>query len=103
MSRAAGRLGLRPLRPEVGAHCITGFATPFAAVLPRSGRVGSYAVELGLQLVLDVVDDGGPAMALYDRLGWHVIDHRLADWRLPDGRRPRIRIYLAPDQALLAP
>jgi GNAT superfamily N-acetyltransferase len=66
-------------------------------------RVGSYAVELGLQLVLDVVDDGGPAMALYDRLGWHVIDHRLADWTLPDGRRPRIRIYLAPDQALPAP
>jgi GNAT superfamily N-acetyltransferase len=66
-------------------------------------RVSSCAVERGLRLVLDVVDDGGPAIALYDRLGWHVVDHRLADWTMPDGRRPLIRIYVAPNQASPGP
>jgi GNAT superfamily N-acetyltransferase len=45
----------------------------------------SYASELGLQLMLDVVDDGGPAVALYERLGWRLVDRRLADWTTPQG------------------
>ncbi len=38
--------------------------------------------------MLDVVDDGGPAVALYDRLGWRMVDRRLADWTTSDGRAP---------------
>jgi hypothetical protein len=55
-------------------------------------------MDLGLQLVLDVVDDGGRALALYEGLGWRVVEHRLADWTTPDGRRPPLRISVAPDQ-----
>jgi len=56
-----------------------------------------HASELGLQLMLDVVDDGGPAVALYERLGWRLVDRRLADWTTPRGDRLPVRIYLAPD------
>ena len=67
-------------------------------------QVNGCAMERGLQLVLDVVDDDdGPALALYDRLGWRVLDHRLADWNTPDGRRPPIRIHVAPDQTSPVP
>ncbi len=62
-----------------------------------------YAVDQELQLVLDVVDDGGPAVALYDRLGWRMVDRRLADWTTPDGHRPPIRLYVAPDQPSAVP
>jgi hypothetical protein len=54
-------------------------------------------VEQELQLVLDVVDDGGPAVALYEQLGWRLVDQRLAEWTAPDGHQPPIRVYLAPD------
>jgi hypothetical protein len=47
--------------------------------------------------MLDVVDDGGPAVALYERLGWQPVDRRPADWTAPDGHRPRLRIYVRPD------
>lgn len=66
-------------------------------------RVHRYAAEDGLQLMLDVVDDGGPAIALYDRLGWRVVDHRLADWTTPEGHRPPVRIYVAPDAQTASP
>lgn len=55
-----------------------------------------YASALGLQLMLDVVDDGGPAVALYERSGWQLVDHRLADWTTPQGDRLPVRVYLAP-------
>jgi GNAT superfamily N-acetyltransferase len=61
-------------------------------------QVSDQAAEQGLRLVLDVVDDGGPALALYDRLGWRMVDHRPAEWLTPDGRRPTLRMYLAPDR-----
>lgn len=61
-------------------------------------EVSRSAVQQGLQLVLDVVDDGGPAVALYERLGWRTVDRRLADWTTPDGHRLPVRIYVAPDQ-----
>ncbi len=57
----------------------------------------SYASALGLQLMLDVVDDAGPAVALYERLGWRLVDRRLTDWTTPRGDRLPVRIYLAPD------
>ncbi len=60
-------------------------------------RVSDQAAKQGLRLVLDVVDDGGPALALYDRLGWRLVNHRLAEWTAADGRRPTLRTYLAPD------
>jgi len=46
--------------------------------------------------MLDVVDDAGPAVALYDRLGWRLVDRRLTDWTTPQGDRLPVRIYLAP-------
>jgi GNAT superfamily N-acetyltransferase len=61
--------------------------------------VHAHAGTQGLQLMLDVVDDGGPATALYDRLGWHVVDHRIADWTTPDGRRLPVLVYVAPESA----
>ncbi len=61
-------------------------------------RVSDQAANLGLRLVLDVVDDGGPALAFYDRLGWRVVDQRPAEWLAPDGRAPTLQTYLAPDR-----
>ncbi len=58
-----------------------------------------YAATQGLQLMLDVVDDGGLATALYDRLGWRVVDHRIADWTTPEGRRLPVLVYVAPESA----
>lgn len=54
----------------------------------------AYATSHGLGLVLDVVDDGSPAIALYERLGWRFVGQRLADWRTPAGVRPRLRQYV---------
>jgi ribosomal protein S18 acetylase RimI-like enzyme len=95
----------------VPAHRLASVTRLFVAPPARGRRVGTrlmheasvYAREQGLQLVLDVVDDGGPAVSLYDRLGWRVVDHRLADWITPDGRRPPIRIHVAPDQPSSVP
>ncbi len=50
----------------------------------------------GMQLMLDVVDDDSPAISLYERLGWSLVDRRDADWVTPEGRRHQVRIYLAP-------
>lgn len=49
--------------------------------------------------MLDVVEDAGPAVALYERLGWRLVDRRLADWVTPQGHRFPVRIYLAPSGA----
>jgi GNAT superfamily N-acetyltransferase len=56
----------------------------------------SWAAAHSLQLMLDVVDDSGPAPALYERLGWLLVDRRPAAWTTPTGLRPSIRIYRAP-------
>jgi GNAT superfamily N-acetyltransferase len=53
-----------------------------------------WAFGHGSQLVLEVVDDGGPAVALYERLGWRLVDRRVADWVTPSGHRHHLRIYL---------
>lgn len=64
-----------------------------AALLEAAGR---WAATVSRRLVLDVVDDGGPAAALYERLGWQLVGRRDADWVTPSGVRHRERIYLAP-------
>lgn len=59
-------------------------------------RAQGWAVRRGLPLVLDVVEDGGPAAELYERLGWELVGRRDADWVTPAGVRHRERIYRAP-------
>ena len=76
----------------------------FVAPAARGRRLGAsllaasslYASAQGLQLMLDVVDDGGPAAAVYERLGWRLVDRRFAGWTTPRGDRLPVRIYLAP-------
>lgn len=77
----------------------------FVAPIARGRKLGAslldtvhaYAATQGLQLMLDVVDDGGTAITLYERLGWRVVDHRVADWTTPEGRRLPVLVYIAPD------
>lgn len=91
---------------DVPAHRLASVTRLFVAPPARGRGIGARlmnqvsrcAVEQRLQLVLDVVDDGGPAVALYERLGWRLVDRRLADWTAPDGRRLPVRIYLAPER-----
>ena len=57
----------------------------------------AWSTQRGLQLMLDVVEeDGNPARALYERLGWQLVDRRLADWTTPEGERWPVRVYVAP-------
>ncbi|WP_404947142.1 GNAT family N-acetyltransferase [Rhodococcus erythropolis] len=58
--------------------------------------VTDFAAESRLELVLDVVDDALPAIALYERRGWVYVDERLADWTRTDGVRPVERRYRLP-------
>jgi ribosomal protein S18 acetylase RimI-like enzyme len=58
----------------------------------------AHAAVHGLGLVLDVVaEEGSPAIALYERLGWRFVAERPAWWRTPAGVRPRLRRYLLPE------
>jgi GNAT superfamily N-acetyltransferase len=59
--------------------------------------VSSWTAAHDLLLMLDVVDDGAPAIKLYERLGRRLVDRRQADWVTPQGERLPIRIYLAPE------
>lgn len=76
------------------------FVTPAA----RGARVATALLERvedtparrGRRLVLDVVDDGGPAVRLYERLGWTRVVAGPASWTRPDGVRPRAAAYLCP-------
>lgn len=86
-------------------HRLASLTRLFVAPAARGRALGAlllaavhgYAATKGLQVMLDVVDDDGPAPALYDRLGWRVVDHRLADWTTPGGRRLPVLVYLAPE------
>ncbi|SNS54554.1 GNAT family N-acetyltransferase [Rhodococcoides kyotonense] len=46
-------------------------------------------------LMLDVVEQSGAAIALYERSGWTLVDRRPAGWVMADGTRPMERIYAA--------
>jgi GNAT superfamily N-acetyltransferase len=54
------------------------------------------AVAFGLQPVLDVVADAGPAIALYEQAGWQLAGIQPAPWTEPDGTVPVLRCYLRP-------
>jgi GNAT superfamily N-acetyltransferase len=76
----------------------------FVVPLGRGRRLGAVLLETltehaaasGLRAMLDVVDDGGAAIRLYDRLGWRLVDERAADWVTLEGLRLPLRIYLSP-------
>jgi GNAT superfamily N-acetyltransferase len=59
--------------------------------------VSSWTSAHDFRLMLDVVDDGAPAIRLYERIGWRLVDRRQADWVTPQGERLPVRIYLAPE------
>jgi GNAT superfamily N-acetyltransferase len=59
-------------------------------------RVEDTPARRGRRLVLDVVDDGGPAVRLYERLGWVRVAAGPASWTGPDGVRPEAAAYLCP-------
>ena len=82
--RAGGLIGdVCVVRDGTGATVSRLFVDPAArgmgcgAILLEATR--SYAACEGLSLMLDVVDDGGPA-----------------NWTAPDGRRPSVRVYTGP-------
>jgi GNAT superfamily N-acetyltransferase len=54
------------------------------------------ATDHGLKPVLDVVDGSTPAIALYERAGWHLVGTQPATWTDPDGAVPVIRCYIRP-------
>ncbi|WP_206074529.1 GNAT family N-acetyltransferase [Antribacter gilvus] len=64
-----------------------------AALLDRALRASA---ERGRRLALDVLDDGGPAVRLYERLGWARVTSGPAGWTRPDGERPQAAAYLSP-------
>lgn len=78
------------------------FVSP--AARGRALRLGSRLLDAardwaelsGLQLMLDVLDDGAPAVELYERCGWQLVDRRQTDWLTPEGLRHGVRVYVAP-------
>ena len=56
----------------------------------------SHAVAHGLQPVLDVVDDGLAAIALYESAGWQLAATETATWTTLAGANPKIRWYIGP-------
>jgi GNAT superfamily N-acetyltransferase len=62
-------------------------------------ELSSWTSARGLRLMLDVVEDGAPAIALYERLGWQLVDRRPDAFLTPTGDRLPLRIYLAPASA----
>jgi ribosomal protein S18 acetylase RimI-like enzyme len=47
--------------------------------------------------MLEVVEDGAAAVALYERLGWRLVDRRLSSWVNAQGNHLPLRSYLAPE------
>jgi GNAT superfamily N-acetyltransferase len=74
------------------------FVTPAAqgSGLARDllAQAGSFAAQAGFGLVLDVVDDSEHAIAVYEHLGWRLVEVRRAVWTTVDGRHPLLRLYI---------
>ena len=47
------------------------------------GALMEHAAAERLRVMLDVVDDRGAAIKLYEQLGWQLVDERVADWEPP--------------------
>jgi GNAT superfamily N-acetyltransferase len=58
-----------------------------------------WARAAGLLPTLDVVDDAGPAIALYERAGWRLAGTGLATWKDRNGELARLRYYVSPPAA----
>jgi len=56
----------------------------------------AFAARAQLGLVLDVVDDSADAIAVYEHLGWRLVDRRYADWTSDAGGHPLLRRYFLP-------
>jgi GNAT superfamily N-acetyltransferase len=59
--------------------------------------VSSWSSAHDFRLMLDVVEDGAPAIRLYERMRWRLVERRQSDWVTPQGERMPVRIYLAPE------
>ena len=59
-------------------------------------QAGSFAVHAGFGLVLDVVDGSANAIAVYEHLGWRLVELRPAVWTTVDGLHPLLRLYVLP-------
>ena len=59
-------------------------------------QAGSFALHAGFGLALDVVDDSANAIAVYEHLGWRLVEFRTAVWTTVDGRHPLLRLYVLP-------
>ncbi|HTZ43602.1 MAG TPA: GNAT family N-acetyltransferase [Jatrophihabitans sp.] len=61
-----------------------------------AGRLLDLAVtQAGARsLWLEVMDDAAPAIRLYERAGWHLVERRPASWVGPAGRST-VRVYRA--------
>jgi GNAT superfamily N-acetyltransferase len=56
------------------------------------------AEQRGLTVELDVVEESGTAIRLYERLGWTLIAREPAPFTWADGNRPTQRRYIAPSR-----
>jgi GNAT superfamily N-acetyltransferase len=70
-----------------------------ARLLDRARR---WAAAHGRDLALDVVEDArsAPALALYERTGWHHAGTTTAPWTGPDESPVRLRHYLLPTRRI---
>jgi GNAT superfamily N-acetyltransferase len=96
---------VRPPVPEASPGGQAEVSRLFVAPAARGQQLGaallttasSWADAQGLGLSLEVVDDAAPAAALYERLGWRLVERRPATWMAPTGHRPLLRVYRAPN------
>ena len=86
--------GLASVRLTGSARIGTRVRVPIASLLAEEL---SWASAHDFQLKLDVVEDGAPAIRLYERMRWRLVERRQSDWVTPQGERLPVRIYLAPD------
>lgn len=101
--RAVGHIALTSEGPAASgaALSVTRF---FVASSARGTGAGNallataeaHARDVGVPLVLDVLDGSDAAIRLYEKRGWTRVDTIRADWLGPDGTRPVLHLYRAP-------
>lgn len=89
--------------PDVTAAVARLFAAPAGRRLGVGGGLLDAAVqrarELGRHPVLDVVAQATPAVAMYERAGWHFLGADAATWTDRHDAHPLVRYYTAPAPA----